>query len=48
MQCVKGSYILRPLTIVDWMLGFIFYHLDLKDAEEKYAIIISIIKIVFC
>ena len=48
MQCVKDSYILRPLTIVDWMLCFIFYHLHLKDAEEKHAVIISIIKTVSC
>ena len=40
MQCVKGSYIVRPLSIVDLMLCFIFYHLDLKNAEEKHAIII--------
>ena len=45
MQCVEGSYVLRPLSIVDWMLGFIFYHLDLKDAVEKHAIMISIIKL---
>ena len=48
MQCVKGSYILRPLSIVDWMLCFIFYHLDLKDAEEKHVIKILIIKTVSC
>ena len=39
MQCVKGSYILRSLSIIDWMLRFIFDHLDLKDATEKHAII---------
>ena len=48
MQYVKGSYILRPLSVVDWMLRFIFYHVDLKDTEEKHAIIISIIKTVSC
>ena len=30
------------------MLGVIFYYLELKDAEEKYAAIISTIKIVSC
>ena len=40
VQCVKGSYILRPLGIDDLMLRFIFYHLHLKNAEEKHAIII--------
>ena len=48
MQCVKGSYILRPLSISDWILCFIFYHVDLKDPEEKHGIIISIIKTAPC
>ena len=38
----------KGLSIVDWIMCFIFYHLDLKDAEEKHAIIISIIKTVSC